>query len=302
MNFIVKYMRVSLFRHGPKNNDPQAHQTGVEAQLDPYKIFQIREHAREFISSSQGHSSFVIETTPIDRSISTGYVTHEEVRGKIDMVEPSINELIGSSAIHPENDNAINLGSRAMSDIWSKAKKQDDYGGQQGEHHPLYAWFEQGLDNPQARLISDHSSGNPDDPGISIREIGLRISTYFYEKLTTEDDNPHVVAYGHSGDIEPWLALTLAMMDENDDGRRTLRDYNLLDYFDSIGGAMEPLASVSLVRDKTKALFLEGTPLQRRGENGRVSIGQEIFQEQARIFRSDGVSNQVLADRLKLEG
>jgi len=45
----IRMYQLHILRHGPKNNDPQAHQTGVEAHLDPNKRHKIIYHAASLV-------------------------------------------------------------------------------------------------------------------------------------------------------------------------------------------------------------------------------------------------------------
>ena len=208
-------MIIDLLRHGPKNNDPAAHQTGVEAQLDPRRIDEIRAHALRILQTAdrEKYGRLEVHTTPLDRSIATGKVTHEvfSTDRHFYVPPPRINALIGSSAFHPETGEPVNLSPRSMSTVLGEAKKQDTYNGQQGEHRPLYAWCEQGFDNKQAWSGRPTDSRLVTDPGISLREIAWRVGTYLHNTIENTDPATRVVAYGHSGDIEPWLYLTLDM-------------------------------------------------------------------------------------------
>ncbi len=294
-NLFLDCMIIDLLRHGPKNNDPEAHQTGVEALLDPEKFYVIKDHARRVIKITPDNYEIQIITTPIPRSIATGQLEYEVIkRSRQETPEPKINALIGSSGCHPETGDAVNLVPRSMSKIWTDAKKLESYQGQQGENKPLYAWFEQGLDNRQSWLSDKPETWNPQDPGISLREIAWRIGAFFYETLTSYDERTRVMAFGHSGDIEPWLALTLQMYAGKDDGVSGTTIESMKEIFTQIGGALEPLSGVTLDNSWDSEIYLRLTT------KSQISIDTNILEEQSRLFRNHGLSNKVLMARLAL--
>ena len=292
-------MIIDLLRHGPKNNDPTVHQTGVEALLDPEKFYVIRDHARQIIETTPTNYGIQIVTTPVNRAIATGQLEYEVIkRARQETPEPQINALIGSQAIHPETGEAVNLVPRAMSKIWADAKKLESYQGQQGENKPLYAWFEQGLDNPQGWKYDNQETWNKQDPGISLREIAWRIGAFFYENLETQDPNTRVLAFGHSGDIEPWLALTLQMHYEKDDGVSGTSLENMAELFTQMRGALEHLTGASLyyINGKDSPVYLTQPNFK-----SKIPLKIDTLREQARLFRNYGLSNKVLMARLDLE-
>jgi len=286
-------MYLNLIRHGPKNNDPRAHQTGVEALLDPEKIHEIIAHAAGTLAripqAYQGTTRIRVETTPIDRAIATGDIEYGVLRldPRFDVPFPAVNELIGSSGIHPQTGKAVNLSPGWMSTIWAAAKKAEIYKHLQGEHRPLYGWCELGFDNSQAN--------NPQDPGISLREIACRLGTYVYDTLEQSDPHDLVLAIGHSGDIEPFLYLTLEMMA----GRDGTSSDALTRHFNTTRGALEPLTGVQFYQIGNDLCLRHFYGVPRSPESVTdVSIGTEIFQEQARWFKEKGKSQTVLEQKL----
>ena len=302
-------MRLDLYRHGPKNNDPAAHGTGVEALLDPDKLPVIRAHAVQLAHEAERERYTAIEiwTTPMNQAVATGDVVYkrilEEVLGleasgmQIQVAQPRIHALLGSCAIHPETGEAVNLSSRAMSQIWADAKKSEDYASFEGENKPLAAWFDQGLDNPQGWQFGRPETYNAADLGITLREIAWRVGTFAYTRLLQAEEGTRIVGYGHSGDLEPWAALTIHMAEGRDDGKEGTTVKDMKQLFKDLGGALEPMRGYSIVT-KGSDLHLTGAGL---GTNEFV-VGREVLQEQARLYRTKGKSNHVLAARLRLGG
>jgi hypothetical protein len=298
---------LAIVRHGHKNNDPEAHGTGVEALLDPTKLHLIKRYAAQHADMVRRDvlEALETETTIIKRAIVTGEVGYEAILAylaylpedeKKKISVPTIDALIGSSGIHPRKGTAINLDPNAITKIWKEAKKQDDYKGQEGEHRPLYAWCEQGFDNPQA-------NNHPQDPGISLREIACRIGTYAYEKIQHyigTGQNKGTIAFGHSGDIEPFLYLCFEMLN----GQDGTNPDAMTKWFRKTGGALEPLTGIRFEYENDKELFLihpVGQPGKSVGHN-KITMPLEILQEQARWFREDGRSEEVLEAKIALEG
>jgi len=301
-------MQIDLLRHGPKNNNPDVHGTGVEALLDPVKIPEIKTHAYGLITDSidRGYDKIELWSTPIDRARATAeieYGTMIHDSDEIAIALPRINALIGSSAINPENGEAVNLGSRAMSKIWANAKKLEKYDYLQGENKPLYAWFEQGLDNPQGWQYGKPETWNTEDPGITLREIAWRIGTYLYNVFEkAENQKTRVIAFGHSGDIEPWIALTLQMVNGIDDGFGRIWDEDLTDRFSEIGGALEPLKGARILQlDRSDDLYLFSIKGSDMEFKLGPQIGKEILKRQVRLYHERGMSNKVLAARLEAD-
>ncbi|MCL4415416.1 MAG: hypothetical protein M1365_01750 [Actinobacteria bacterium] len=264
---IFKYMAVEIVRHGPKNNNAEAHLTGVEASLDPTKMGEIRVFARNFVSRVP-KGLIRIDSTPVDRAVATTLVIYQTIvnEGLSSLIqEPKVDSLIGSYEIGLDGK-VINLSPAAMSKIWGNAKKEESYAYLQGENKPLFAWSEQGFFNPQ--------SENPIDPGISLAEIGWRIGTYVYSKhneIIEKGLTKNTLAIGHSGDIEPWLYLTLAM----EEGKDITQNVVMADYFRRTGGALEPLTGVRIVHDQRNKCFiltyLEGEILREDIKKNKIS-------------------------------
>ena len=295
-------MQIYLLRHAWKNNDPKAHGTGVEALLDPAKIPEIKgDAARRLITARDGgYRRIEIWTTPIDRAIATGKVQYEVMRSsrEIEVVEPQVNALIGSAALHPETGKAVNLGTRAMSKIWGDAKKDERYDHLHGENKPLYAWFEQGFDNPHGWLLGKPETWNNSDPGITLREIAWRVGAFLYETLEKGEKDTQYLAFGHSGDIEPWAALTMQMIRGKDDGRTGTTWEDLPSLFNELGGALEPLTGVCVHCHDQSVMLIDAAFGRDIICNPRV---EDILQEQARLYRENGVSNKVLTARLEAD-
>lgn len=286
-------MAIELIRHGPKNNNPEAHLTGVEADLDPSQIWLIKLFAQSYLRRTLT-GPIQLETTPVPRSINTGNVIletwheHPEFR---DLILPiKVNELIGHLGIDPEG-NAINLGPKSMTKVWEEGKRNELL-GQSTEGGSLLAWLEQGLDNVQAR--------DKNDPGISIREIACRVGSYLYSKLdllTEKGMNTNLLSIGHSGDIEPWLYLTLASTEGNDIGKKEV----LREYFDRTGGALAPLSGVRLSYSPAeKGIILTHNTRSSGGEarTANIIISPHTLREQALWLESAGRSQEVLAQKL----
>ena len=229
-----------MIRHGPKNNDPAAHGTGVEALLDPQKIPEIRAYASGLFQKHP-ESRFYIETTPVERAIATGTIIGEELSAHPRIyVEQTIDDMIGSYGQRPLSKKPVNLSPQAMSKVWADAKKAEKYKSLQGEHKPLYAWCEQGFDNSQAN--------NPEDSGISLREVACRIGNYMHHRLPKMYAGDVVIAVGHSGDIEPFLYLTLEMLE----GKNAEEKDAMMKRFSQTNGALEPLTGLEIQFDGTR--------------------------------------------------
>ena len=314
---------LKLMRHGPKNNNPEAHQTGVEALLDPDKITEIKEFAQDEAIYAHPGEIFEIETTPVNRAIATGDIIYKTMKQNrmakpsghfgINKQDPNYNqeiclpvvdELIGSYGINPKTGEAINLSPKSMSDIWGKAKKLEtsENRKKQKENKSLYAWAEQGFDNFQA--------SNPEDPGISLREIACRVGAYVHKKLTqyyylSESKNEvNTIAIGHSGDFEPFLYLCLEMLDGKDGSNLESMTYR----FRETGGALEPLRDINLfLYDRINApIYGRWGPViifpigEEITDDRRRPIGLEILEQQAQWFKEYGKSKEVLEQKLRL--
>ncbi len=290
-------MELRLIRHGPKNNDPAAHGTGVEALLDPHKIPEIKAYASRLLQEHP-ESRFYIETTPVERAIATGTIIGEELSKYSRIyVEQTIDDMIGSYGQHPLTKEPVNLSPKAMSKVWAEAKKAERYGHLQGEHKPLYAWCEQGFDNPQAH--------NPEDPGISLREVACRIGTYMHHRLPKMYAGDVVVAIGHSGDIEPFLYLTLEMLE----GKFGEEKDAMMKRFSQADGALEPLAGLKIkfngtqdTPDKYRLFFNEDLQCDNPGKCIHLvekEIYLDLFSLQAKWYREEeGKSHHVLEQKI----
>ncbi|MBS3109537.1 hypothetical protein J4227_03350 [Candidatus Woesearchaeota archaeon] len=299
-----------IVRHGHKNNDPNAHGAGTEALLDSSKLFYIVNYAGEIMHGLHGDENVIIGTSPVDRARATAGIVYEilnidprlngEKNGARRLAGPNVVPLIGSYAMDRDGK-AVNLGPKAMSDLWAEAKKSDTYAAGDGEHAPLRAWLEQGLDNPQA--------GNPADPGISLREYACRIGAHFYRSLNLFNESKVSnirpkqldINFGHSGDIEFFLYLTLDML-MGKDGSDPER---LIKYFEQTGGALEPLTGIEVEYDSRHP---HSVVFRQRGLAGfekpsvrtEVDLGMEILQEQDRWLRENGKSQEVLEQKIAM--
>ncbi len=288
-------MGLHLIRHGPKNNNPDAHGTGVEALLDPAQIFKVLKYAVNSLECmhDQGIEKAVVETTPVPRAYVTGKLITAvfSLDPHFKATECSVDELIGSYDINSANGEAINLSPAAMSKVWADAKKAEKYGHLQGEHKPLYAWCEQGFDNQQAN--------NPEDSGISLREIACRIGTYVHKKIQRKKEKVSTIAIGHSGDIEPFLYLCLEMLE----GRDGTSADAMTKYFQQTGGALEPLQGLHFFYDGGNLKMEFPSPVDGLEGSSVLTdyrhIGEEFFQQQAQWFKDYGRSRQVIEQKIK---
>lgn len=328
---------IHLLRHGPKNNDPNAHGTGVEAGLDPKQAYKIITHAALLPTRVSTRVSTVedfgyapkkiqVVTSPIDRAIGTGQIVYDIIKkdSRFVVPEPAIDDLINSSGRHPQTGKAINLSPKEMSKIWGEAKRSERYSALQGENKPLYAWCEQGFDNPQANA--------PNDPGISLREIACRLGSFVYQTLQNADNSDVVIGYSHSGDLEPFLYLCLEMLE----GKDGSDPESMTRRFEQTRGALEPLDGIFLEQrdgklhlnynsvdslDLSNLLGYAGlldNAISGKPHNNPVSqqqqflvsqvtigirkssseIGLEIFQEMDHWLKNYGRSQQVLEAKL----
>ena len=276
-------MRLHLINHGSQDNDSEAPETGVEALLDLQKISLIHHYAASLHKLQD--QLFFVETTPVARALVTGKIIAEELTKAGFPVKHTIHELIGSYA--QQDTKVINLSPFSMQQKWAEAKKVDGYHRLEGKHQPLYAWCEQGFDNRQAR--------NPQDPGISLREIACRVGTYVYQRLQQAHGSDQIIAIGHSGDIEPFLYLTLEMLQGKNGSAFDALTYN----FERTGGALEPLQGV-VITNREENLYL--THLAGNAEHKVYQhklMGMEIFFEQARWFTDHGRSQEVLEQKTR---
>jgi len=286
-------MELHLIRHGPKNNNPGAHGTGVEALLDQERIPEIRAYA-SCLFQEHPESRFYIETTPVERAIVTGTIIGEELSKHPRIyVEQTIDDMIGSYGQHPLTKKPVNLSPQAMSEVWAKTKNSERYGHLQGEHKPLYAWCEQGFDNPQAQ--------NPEDPGISLREVACRIGNYIHHRLPKMYAGDVVVAIGHSGDIEPFLYLTLEMLE----GKNGEEKDAMMKRFSQTDGALEPLTGLDITpqdlsNQKYSLSFKEdsGCEGERCIHWPNREIALDIFKQQARWYKEEGKSSPLLEQKI----
>lgn len=288
-------MGIHLIRHGPKNNDPAVHGTGVEALLDPVKMYQILGYATRFLEEidCEKIKKISVESTPVERA----YVTSQLIAAVISLdprlpsVSSGIQELIGSYAIHPTSGEAVCLSPLTMTRMWAKKKEISA----QSEHRPLYSWCEQGFDNPQVNSAEDH--------GISLREIACRLGSYVWEKIEQSDEKSSTIAIGHSGDIEPFLYLTLEMLE----GRDGKNHDAMVSWFHRTSGALEPLKGIKIYEKEKGNYYLlhpVGRPdAQREGEiiAKEKPISIEIFQQQAQWFKEYGKSADVLKKKMRVK-
>lgn len=284
-------MELRLIRHGPKNNDPAVHGTGVEALLDPTRLHLIISHAAWTLESIAPEIRQVrIESTPVDRAQATAKLEYKIISldPRFKVTEPAINELMGSYAVG--KGRTINLSAQSMVDRWANAKKSEEYAYSHGEHRPLYAWCECGFDNLPAIDSAD--------PGISLREIACRVGTYVHDKLQESDSHDLILALGHSGDIEPFLYLCLEMME----GRDGSDAGAMVRWFNRTRGALEPLTGIKIM-NKGPSLqigHLHGEPgTELPLDYGYRSLGMEVLQEMSRWYHKNGESREVLEERLK---
>lgn len=206
-------MIIYLLRHGAKNNSSEEHKTGVEALLDPSKINDIVSLASDF----KNENKIKVFSSSVPRCKATAEIFCREIN--CDFV---IDNTLSSYELNDDGE-VINLSPKKMSRIWGEAKELDKTNR---EEAPLRAWFTQGFDNVQ--------SLDQKDPGFSLREIGFRLGYFINQKIEELSDKV-IVCFSHSGDIETWLALTLAMNESN--------NKKLIDYF---FGALYPLQGLQL--------------------------------------------------------
>ncbi len=293
--------RIDLYRHGPKNNSPDAHGTGVEALLDPSRIPDIEAHARKVFQDAHkgGYSRIEPWTTPVDRARATGDIVYrmldEETSAggrRVYVFSPEIHTLLGSCGVDRTTDSVVNLSPRSMSALWADAKRADNYAHLEAEHRPLAAWFAQGLDNPQGWKEDQPDTWNTQDPGITLREIAWRVGSFVYDKLKGSREGTHVVAYGHSGDLELWAALTLQMVQGKDDGSTGTTGEDMKRLFAVLGGALEPLQGYSLVQETERGdVVLTGT-----GQEAYM-VPREILKAQTTLYKNKGISHLVFDAR-----
>lgn len=289
-------MELHLIRHGPKNKNPAAHGTGVEALLDPERAVDIIGYGYKFLNSTflVGRNTLYVESTPVPRAVATANIVQKvfTLDPRFQVPEPSINNLIGSYICNPTGTEIINLSPMAMSDVWAKAKKEAAKEGRLDEDLSLYEWCKEGFDNPKASISRD--------PGISLREIACRIGAYVHSTLTKDNSLSAdcYFAIGHSGDIEPFLYLTLEMLQKRDGS-----DYNaLLKYF-PITRALTPLTGLSFYtmnNGRARVDIHRCYSSLDEGLKGQLEEGipLNIFEQQANWLRDFGKSKLVLEQKI----
>ncbi len=274
---------IKISRHGPKNDE---YQTGFDlsnALLDPSRIPEIEEFARNMAKVLYGYS-VEIESTPVDRAIATRDIVYKVMKEypNVQVLDPTVNEFIGQFAIGTGGA-PINLTSRAMSRLWNEGKKVHKYGLSDAEHQSLYNWCEIGFDTVPTE--------DPEDNGISLREMAWRIGSYVYNKLKEyKSGDKSTIAFGHSSSIESFLYLCLDMMGE---------EKGMLKRFEETGGALHPLTGITFKYDKSSGLYLEhffGAP-ETELERKVIRFDMDILEKMDNLLRTKGRSNDISSNK-----
>ena len=280
--------QLNLIRHGPKNNDPSLHLIPGAATLDEKADAAIRDYIKQFAKSLPSNATIGLYTTIVKRAMQTADIAHDEFnRLGFSVSSPQV-DSIGSYV----NDNGTerNLSSHLMSLEWQKGKdaewKAGTYArGINKEDLPMMLWCEKGFDNPQ------YSGLNlPDyDSGISLREIAARVGDYILQRITNQKGKDADLVIQHSGDIEPWLILTLAMISGHDSTQPGYMQRML----PKIGGGLNPLTGIKII-DTGSDLYLEH-PTQ----NGTSSfpLPGAILLEQSEWTNTNGIADKVIEQR-----
>ena len=159
-----------LLRHGPKDDRPEAHQTGIEAGLDPRKGASILARAANLLTEQATDICFVhLFSTPVARAVNTAALMekvfaldpHPTRKFEANRIAP----LLGSTEL--VSGKPVNLSAPQMSEFWRQGKAaESDRDGR--ETASLLRWLEVGFDETH------------DLSGISIREIACRIGSFVH--------------------------------------------------------------------------------------------------------------------------
>ncbi len=250
-------MRIDLIRHGYKNNDPAAHGTAVEALLQPGKIYRTVQFAAGVLGTLSSQTArIIIESTPVGRARATANLAYKvmSLDPRFQVSPPAVRDFLGSYVKCPgKGEEVLNLSSRAMIRLWEEGKRKAQRTGlsDEAETESLLAWCRQGFDN----------SYDAADPGISLREIACRVGHYMHETLARVQDDEYVLAFGHSGDLEPFLYLCLEMRE----GKSGLEQDAMAKRLAETKGALKPLTGISILPLEEGGDAMRGGNPQHRG-------------------------------------
>jgi len=298
------YAAVTI-RHGPKKDDPNLHLIPGAVTLDEKADQVIRDYANDFIIEISPYDITVVNiySTIVKRASQTAQILYDFLSRQEGLVVKAPRfDSIGSYINH--NGQEINLSSNAMSKEWQRGKQieweEGKYArGIKKEDLPLLLWCQKGFDN-HGYFGLDLPKG---DSGVSLRETAARVGDYILSRLdenekccgaTSESKADLIIS--HSGDLEPWLFLTLAMIRGHDSSKE---DY-MVEMFNHIGGGLMPMEGISVLdegyglvlRYHNALSFLPDLPNEE-------PLGKDILQEQRRWVKEHGIGDKVLEQRLK---
>ena len=167
-----------------------------------------------------------------------------------------------------------------MSEIWAEAKTQDSSAADESERASLRAWCQLGF---------DCTCG---ESGISLREIACRLGRFVEQTIRQHEAGTgaaYSLAFGHSGDLEPFLYLLLQMSG--------CTEFTLAEACDRIAPAFKPLEGIVFRLQSNGTLFLDYPSTE--GAAG-ARIDRQVLHEQSAWLEKHAISGQVL--KLKAEG
>jgi hypothetical protein len=266
-----------LMRHGPKNDNPQAHGTGIEALLAKGASSVIAKRAAESKSNTSALERLVIQSTPADRAVATAQifhrVWHRDPSLRTRLTPPRINEFIGSVGISPLGK-PVNLWPAQMSSIWAAAKK-----GVAGERETA---------SLRACLLRGWTCSYRGS-GISLHETACRIGTFAYCAFEASASFYHV-AVGHSGDLEPFAILCWLMAQ----GRQAGDACDIGRMLSEVCPALAPLEEILLEKRADTGELAIKTPVLE------FVVPLQVLRAQAHWFVRHGISQKVLTKKLGL--
>jgi broad specificity phosphatase PhoE len=239
-------MEIHIIRHGPKEI-VEAHTTGREASLDDSLRYVIHNYAKNLSETLTGDVD--VDSLALSRNYKTAEIIADELRDTGMKVNgPTIDDRLG--AFVGENGE-MNLLSPDLPKIWGDAEKNyQNVAGVAKEDRGMYAWAEYGLDRAEG--------------GISLRELACRMGQYVLE--TIEKDLDTVVAISNSGFIEPFMYVTLDMIEQ--------LDKTAVEYFFETDGAVRPLEGITITS-------YDGETVEMTLPNGEtIQFSKDVLREQ----------------------
>jgi hypothetical protein len=242
-------MDINIIRHGPKEV-VEAHVTGREADLDESMKYVVHDYARNLSNDLYGKVG--VDSLALPRNYKTAEIIVDGLRDNgLDVMGPTIDERLGAFV---GKDGEENILSPELPRIWGEAEKNyQDIEGVRKEDRGMFAWAEYGLD------LAEN--------GMCLRDIAHRMGKYVLDTL--EKDIDSVIAVSNSGFIEPFVYVTLDMIEK--EGKTAV------DYFYETDGAIRPLEGIRITSEN-------GETLEMILPNGEIiEVDKEILEEQAEM-------------------